>query len=159
MIAQIVAVNNTNTIGKNNKIPWHSTLDLKYFKSVTENSTVIMGRKTFESLGKPLKNRQNIVITSSEINNDDIIKCNSIENALKYSYNNNIFFIGGSRIYNESLKYCEKLFITRIDNNIIGDTFYNLIIDDFVLTNETNTNDVKSNLSLKFQIFERINNG
>ena len=159
MIAQIVAVNNTNTIGKNNKIPWYSSLDLKYFKSVTENSTVIMGRKTFESLGKPLKNRQNIVITSSEINNDDIIKCNSIENALKYSYNNNIFFIGGSRIYNESLKYCEKLFITRIDNNIIGDTFYNLTIDDFVLTNETNTNDVKSNLSLKFQIFERINNG
>jgi len=72
MIALIVALNNNNTIGLNNNIPWHSKEDLKYFKKITDNSTVIMGRKTFESIGKPLKNRQNFVVSSQKIFNNEI---------------------------------------------------------------------------------------
>ncbi len=155
MIALIVAVNNKNTIGKDNKIPWYSQEDLKYFKDKTLNSTVIMGRKTFESLKKPLINRENIVITSSFIENENIKQFKDIKTALKNCNNENIFFIGGSKIYNECIDYCDKLYITKINNDILGDVFFNVNINSFKLINETYKHDEKANLDLNFQTYER----
>jgi len=159
MIALIVALNNNNTIGLNNNIPWHSKEDLKYFKKITDNSTVIMGRKTFESIGKPLKNRQNFVVSSQKIFNNEIKIFNNIELAIKNIKTDNAFFIGGSKIYEESIKYCDKLFITKVNNDIIGDTFFNCCYNDFNLISENKMIDLQSNLNLNFKIYERIKNG
>lgn len=137
--AIISAVANNNVIGKNGQMPWHLSEDLKRFKSLTENHVVVMGQKTFESLGKPLPKRVNIVISndwsfnSPEGYPDDkgteVIVVRDIESALNSAeyYNDNdyeIFIIGGGTIYREMMKYCYRLYITRIFKDYDGDTFF-----------------------------------
>lgn len=128
MISLIVAISSNNIIGNNNEIPWKSKKDLKYFKNITEGGIVIMGRKTFESLNnKPLKNRKNIIITSNnEFKDENIEYFSSIERALDSLKNTNkdIFFIGGSRIYEDCIKYCDKLYITEICKFVSGNVTF-----------------------------------
>ena len=142
-IVIIAAVANNDVIGKDGKIPWHLSEDLIRFKSLTENHVVIMGQKTFESLGsKPLSNRFNIVITNDwdlktpeeypDGKGTDIKVVNSIEMALDAAeyYNDNdseIFVIGGGSIYHELMNYCCRLYITRIFKDFEGDTFFPVI--------------------------------
>jgi len=109
----IVAVNENLVIGKDNKLPWHSSEDLKYFKRITSNNVVIMGRKTYESIGKALPNRVNIVI-SNTTKFDDVITVNSFDEALNEAskYNKEIFVMGGASLYEQVLNDAEKLYIT-----------------------------------------------
>jgi len=127
MISLIVAIGKNNVIGKDNRIPWRLPADLAYFKKVTTGHTVIMGRKTFESIGKPLPNRRNVIISGNRnYSVDDCMVCHSIEDALKLSLNNNeeIFVIGGANVYCELLPYAQRLYITSVEEDFEGDTFF-----------------------------------
>lgn len=119
-IGIIAAISSNGVIGKDNKLPFYYPEDLKCFKQTTTNSTVIMGRKTFESIGKPLPNRRNIVITRSNINN---VECfSSIKEALDAAQQDNaIWFIGGERIYKEGMKYANIIKTTITPDIIDGD--------------------------------------
>jgi dihydrofolate reductase len=124
-IIVIVAVAKNNVIGKDNRMPWHNKEDLERFKSLTLNHTVIMGRKTFLSLPiKPLPRRENIVLSRNNFKFDNVIVKESLDEAINHSKNKMVFIIGGSSVYEESMKFANKLEITKIDKEYEGDTFF-----------------------------------
>jgi len=115
----LVAVSPEGIIGKNNTIPWHYSADLKRFKRLTTGNTVIMGRKTWESLPiKPLPNRRNIVITRSSIEEIDCFQ--SIDDALQ-TCEGDVWFIGGAGIYEEAMEKADLIDMTLVPDNITGD--------------------------------------
>ena len=119
----IAALNENRVIGKDGKLPWHISDDLKRFKSLTVGHTVLMGRKTYESIGKPLPNRRNVVITSGQIS--EIETYNSIEIALeRLKDEEKIFVIGGGTIYAQLLDKADCLYLTIVHNKIEGDTYF-----------------------------------
>ncbi|MEZ7884585.1 MAG: dihydrofolate reductase [Bacteroidales bacterium] len=122
----IVAVAKNNAIGKNNNLLWHIKEDLVYFKKTTLGATVVMGRKTFESIGKPLPGRRNVVVskTMNEIEGIEIFR--SIDQALgSCSSNEEVFIIGGGEIYKQSISLVQRIFLTIVDVNIPdADTFF-----------------------------------
>jgi dihydrofolate reductase len=122
MLSIIVAMDKNNVIGKNNDLPWHLPNDLKYFKGVTQNKTVVMGRKCFESIGRPLPNRKNIVLSRKPFIHDNVVWLPSVQDVLKL--NGDIFIIGGAQIYEQFLPYASKLYITKIEHEFDGDTFF-----------------------------------
>ena len=126
-ISIIVAIAENNAIGKDNKLLWHISDDLKRFKRITTGHTLIMGKKTFKSLpGGPLPDRKNIVI-SDDINDkfDGCIMAYSINDALdKCDDDKENFIIGGGTIYAQFLKYATKLYITRVHKSFDADTFF-----------------------------------
>lgn len=115
MIISIVAISQNFAIGKDGKIPWHYSSDLKFFKQTTTGNTVVMGRKTFESIGKPLPNRLNIVLSrSNEIENTIVLRSKSEVFKLADYLKNDIFIIGGANIYHEFADKIEKWIVTEI---------------------------------------------
>jgi dihydrofolate reductase len=128
MISLIVAASTNHAIGKNNQLLWHLPNDLKFFKNTTWASVVIMGRKTFESVNKPLPGRINIVITrQKDWNADQVIKVNDLETALDEARKTNckeIFIIGGGEIYRSSMQLADRIYLTRVHTIIDGDTFF-----------------------------------
>lgn len=133
ILAHMAAVSKNNVIGISNKLPWHIPEDLKYYKDKTEGKIIIMGRKTFESLGKPLPKRLNIVVTrSTDFQPKGTVVFNSVMQAINYSkqedmikkYGKEIFIIGGSEIFKQTLDMADRLYITRIDKDYEGDSFY-----------------------------------
>lgn len=125
MISIVAAKSKNNVIGINNTLPWHIPDDLKNFKMITTNGVIIMGRKTFESIGKPLPNRTNIVITRQN-QTFDCITTKSIEDAIKEGkkHKKEIFIIGGAEIYSQTINIADKIYITEIDIDINGDSFF-----------------------------------
>ena len=137
-------------IGKNNNLPWHIPEDLKTFKEITHNTTVIMGRKTYESIPakfRPLPNRNNIVISRS-FKDEKVDVCSSIEEGIKMaeSYGKEIFVIGGSTIYQQTLPLANKLFVSYIKEKYEGD----------VLFPEFNLNDWEVEYKKNFNEFEFV---
>jgi dihydrofolate reductase len=129
-ISIVVAVSLNNSIGKNNQLPWHLPLDLKFFKKTTQGGTVIMGRKTFESIGKPLPNRRNIVISSQKKNIAGVEVTNSLEAAIALSKDNNpneIFIIGGGQIYEQALPIANRIYLTKVNTFIDGEVFFPML--------------------------------
>ena len=123
----IAAVDKNLAIGKNGKIPWHIREDLQYFKKNTLNTTVIMGRATFDSIGKPLPDRNNIVMTKSPSNRKGVIEVSDVKSALKEAekISKKISIIGGESIYKEFMPIANKLLLTEIDIVIEeADTFF-----------------------------------
>ena len=143
----IAAVANNNIIGNKGSIPWHSKEDFKHFKETTFGYPILMGRKTFESIGKPLKGRLNIIITRNKnfvFEHDDVIIFNGLKSAVDYCENNNFkkaFIIGGSEIYNQSLSFSDKLLISRMKVNVEGDTFFPNIEKDWKVIKSDDFND------------------
>jgi dihydrofolate reductase len=129
----IVAYSNTGAIGKDNKLLWKLKDDMKFFKEMTTGNTVIMGRKTYESIGKALPNRTNIVITRQ--NNylaDNCIVVNSLDEAIRKVYRNQkVFIIGGGEIYRQGLEIADKVYATQVDCDLEGDTYFETLSDDF----------------------------
>jgi len=124
MIKIIAAISKNRVLGNDNKLIWSLPNDLKRFKKLTTNNTVVMGRKTYESIGRPLPNRRNIVITRDENYHDDNIEVvNSIEEALLLC-NNDCFIIGGGQIYQQTLDLAEKIYLTIVDEEFEGDAFF-----------------------------------
>ncbi len=122
----IVAMGKNRVIGVGNELPWHLPADLKYFKAITMGKPIIMGRKTFESIGRPLPGRQNIVITRNEDWYYDSVECaSSIEEAQTLAVGvNEIMIIGGAQIYEAALSFCDRLYITEVDIDKQGDAYF-----------------------------------
>jgi len=125
----IAAVAENDVIGKDGEIPWHIPEDLEHFKEKTTGHTVVMGRKTFESLPdsfKPLPNRQNIVLTRSDFSpeNESVNIANSLEEAWKKSENERVFIIGGAGVYKQCMEEADKMILTEIKEEYEGDTFF-----------------------------------
>jgi dihydrofolate reductase len=122
----IVAMTVNRVIGQNNKLPWHLSEDLKLFKKLTLNKTVIMGRKTYQSIGKPLPNRNNIVISQNHLQFPGVAICKNLEQALDKAEEFGVpaFFIGGSEIYRIALYIADYLYVSWIKTEYPGDTFF-----------------------------------
>jgi len=127
MITIIAAIANNNVLGKDNQLIWHIPADLKRFKKETSGHHIIMGRKTYESLGKPLPNRINVVISKNP-NYPVPAECmvvDSLDAALKLAeHDTNPFIIGGAQIYAEAIKIADKLDLTHVHHNFEGDVFF-----------------------------------
>ncbi len=127
MISIICAIGKNNEIGFQNKLLWDIPDDMKHFKDITMGHTVVMGQKTFKSIGKPLPNRHNIIVTL-----DKNFKANgceikySLEDVLKEGKNKSeeVFIIGGGQIYKQSIPYADKLYLTLVDDSPEADTFF-----------------------------------
>lgn len=125
-VSMIAAVGKNLELGKNNDLIWHFKEDMKFFKDTTMGHTVVMGRKTFESLPKALPGRKNIVISSNaEYQAQGATVVTSVEEALQIADNEEIFVIGGGKIYAEFLPYADKLYLTEIDADCAdADTYF-----------------------------------
>ena len=125
-VSMIAAMANGRVIGKDNKMPWHLPEELQYFKRVTMGKPVVMGRKTFESIGRPLPGRQNIVISTNQsliIEGVDVV--HSIDQAITVAGScDELMVIGGARLYQQMLPLAETLYVTDIDLDIAGDAFF-----------------------------------
>ncbi len=139
MINIIVATSKNNQIGINNQLPWHISEDLKYFRKTTSGKTVLMGRKTFESIGRPLPNRKNIVLTRDlNFTAEGVSVIHSLDEALEIcKAEENIFIIGGGEIYTLFLPYADYLYITLVDKVIDGDTSFPEYDDQFKMIQST----------------------
>lgn len=161
-IAQIVAISRNFAIGKNNQLPWHLPADLQHFKRLTSGGIVIMGRKTFESIGKPLPNRTSIVITQNvdyQADFDNVIVVHSLDNAIALGKNlavekslDTLWIIGGEQIFRQALPISDRLEITHIDIEIDdADAFFPAIPNVFAKTsNNPPQIDEKSGLGYEF---------
>ncbi len=131
MLSIIAAVSDNNVIGKNNKLIWHLPKDLKHFKNLTMDHTIIMGRKTFESLGKILPNRKHIILTKDKdykIEDEHVQIVNDIEKLNDYiNPNEENFVIGGAIIYKQLFQKTDKMYITKIHENFAGDAYFPII--------------------------------
>lgn len=129
MVIIIAAIAKNNALGKDNQLIWHLPADLKRFKSITLGQTVVMGRKTFESLGKPLPNRKNIVITRNRnFKKEGVTMVNSLEEALAISKEKeNIYILGGAEIYSQAFPLADLLDLTLIHEHFEADTFFPVI--------------------------------
>ncbi len=154
MISIIVAIAENNAIGYKNELLCRIPSDLKRFKEKTSGKTVIMGRKTFESLPKLLPNRKHIVISkNAEFQNPDIIVENDISKlAEKYKDSEEeVFIIGGAEIYNYFLPYCKNFYLTRVYKNFEADKFFNPDFSEFKLIY---TSEVLKENDIEFQYFD-----
>ena len=127
MAIKIIAALSTNrVIGNKGKIPWFIKGELKRFKDITISHNVVMGRKTYESIGKILEGRRNIIITKNkDFKADGAIVVNSYDAALKECQSNkDIFIIGGSKVYEAALNSCDYLYLTLINKSFSGDTYF-----------------------------------
>lgn len=159
MITIIAAIAKNNALGKDNQLIWHLPADLKRFKKVTLNHHIIMGRKTYESLGKPLPNRTTIIITRNKnfIAEDSII-VNSLKEAIEAAKSDtNPYILGGAEIYAQAIKIADKLDITFVHHTFDADAFFPEI--DLTIwkevTREDLNSDEKNKYNYSFVSFER----
>ncbi len=122
-LAIIAAVSKNRIIGYKGKLPWHISEDLKRFKKLTTGNTVLMGRKTFESIGKSLPNRRNVVLSSKQIPGIETFP--TLAQALEaLEKEEKVFVIGGGELFMQLIDHADELFLTLVDQTIIGDTFF-----------------------------------
>lgn len=129
MLSLIVAIAENNVIGKDNKLIWHISEDLKRFKSITSGNTMLMGRKTFESLPGILPNRKHIIVTHDDkytVDSDKVSIINDLNSFIKIHEKSDeeIFVIGGAEIYKQVLPHCNKLYLTKVHKSFEGDTYF-----------------------------------
>ena len=155
-VSLIVAVAENNAIGKNNQLLWHLPNDLKFFKNTTWGMPVIMGRKTFEAVNKPLPGRFNIVISrQTDWKAEGTIAATDLNDALQKAAATNcneIFVIGGGEIYKQSMEIADKIYITRVHATLDGDTFFPEIDTDKweLVFEEFHTKDEKHDYDFTF---------
>jgi dihydrofolate reductase len=150
-ISLIVAMSANRVIGRDNKMPWHLSADLKRFRAITMNAPILMGRKTFESIGKPLIGRVNMILSkNSSYKPEGCLIFNSLETALKtaQNYGEELFIIGGSELYKTTLPLAQRLYLTDIEAQFDGDTFFPKI--DFNDWNEIACERVKDDEKVDF---------
>jgi dihydrofolate reductase len=124
-ISIVVAISENRAIGKDNKLLWRLPADLKHFKEITTGHTIIMGRKTFESVGRPLPNRRNIIITRQPLFIEGCEVVNSIDTALALcAEEDEVFIVGGAEIYRQSLHLTNRIYLTVVHKEFEGDSFF-----------------------------------
>ena len=161
IVSIVVATGKNGEIGKDNRLLWHLPADMKYFKNLTTGHPIIMGRHTYDSIGKPLPNRRNIVITRQKnllIEGVDVV--NSLEDAIELVKDApEIMVIGGADVYKQALPLTKRIYITRVDTEPDADRFFpELNADDWnIHVNISNPADDKNIYSMTFQMLERKN--
>ncbi len=162
ILSLLVAADENNVIGKNNQLPWHLPSDLRYFKNTTWGMPVLMGRKTFESIGKPLPGRQSIVITrNKEWKYEGVEVVHSLEDAIKKAEVlgvKEIFVIGGAEIFQAAFPQAQRLYLTRIHHSFNGDVFFTGMKEGEwkQVKNRFCSADEKNAYDHSFQVWERI---
>ena len=161
LISLIAAVSENGVIGKDNKLPWHLPADLQFFKKTTINHPIIMGRKNFESIGRALPGRTNIILTRNQNFKvpEGCIKVHELKAAFdiaEKTATNECFVIGGTEIYKEALPFCQKLYITRVHGIFEGDVFMPEFGNEFRRVScETHFKDEKNKWDYDFEVLER----
>jgi dihydrofolate reductase len=158
IVSQIAAMSENHVIGKDNQLLWHMPNDLKHFKNTTSGHTVIMGRKTFDSVGKPLPKRRNIIITRQHITIEGCEVVNSIEAALALCKDEDeVFIVGGAHIYQQSLHLTDRIYLTIIHHQFEGDSFFPEISKNEwkEVSHESHPADDKNAFPYSFVTYER----
>lgn len=127
MISLIVAMDQNRLIGKDNTLPWHLPADLQYFKKVTMGKPIVMGRKTFDSIGRVLPGRENVIVTRNRsYTNDNCTVLYSVDEVKQFAEasEQEVFIIGGAEIFKEILPVADRLYITEIQESFEGDTYF-----------------------------------
>ncbi|MBO9129348.1 dihydrofolate reductase [Bacillus sp. 165] len=156
MISLIWAMDDNCTIGKNNDLPWRLPADLGYFKKVTYGHPVVMGRKTYESIGKPLPGRENIVVTrNKEYQPEGVTVVHSLEEV--QAQEKDVFVIGGAQLYKQALPLADRLYVTHIHEVFEGDTYFPQFEKEEwqVITQEQGIRDEKNPYDYEFVVYER----
>ena len=161
MINVIVAKASNNVIGAKNELIWHLPNDLKHFKNLTSGHPIIMGRKTFESLGRPLPNRTNIVITRDKNwQGENVEKEFSLEKAIESAkkINEDIYIIGGGNIYKQAMEFADVLYITEVHHEFEGDTYFPEIDEEIweEVDRENFMKDEKHSYAYSYVTYKRI---
>ncbi len=161
ILSLLVAASENDVIGKDNQLPWHLPNDLKYFKNQTWGMPILMGRKTFESIGKPLQGRKSIVITRNpDWRHEGVAVVHSVEAAIEKAKEygaKEVFVIGGAEIFNTAFEQANRIYLTRVHHRFEGDAFFpevpvatwNLVQSRFCQADEKNA------YSHTFQVWER----
>jgi dihydrofolate reductase len=159
-ISLIVAMAQNRVIGRDNKMPWHLSADLKRFRAITMNCPILMGRKTFESIGRPLDGRANLILSKQE--NYQPQGCHvfqSLESALETAktLGDELFIIGGATLYEITLPLAQRLYLTQIQTEFDGDTFFpEFNLNDWnEIACEQIDNDEKADFSYRFLTLEK----
>ncbi len=161
MLSIIVAKAKNNVIGKNNELIWHLPKDLKRFKELTTGHTIIMGRKTFESLGRVLPNRKHIIFTQNpdfKVNDENVEIVHSMLQIQEYIEDEEEHFvIGGAMIYNLLMPYVTKMYVTQIEKEFEGDAFFPRIDENIweVIEKSEVMEDVNSHLKYEYITYKR----
>ncbi len=161
IISTIVAIAHNNVIGHENDIPWYLPADLQHFKKITLNHHIIMGRNCYESIGKPLPKRTNIIVTrDAYFMSSNCIITRSIDEALHIAHGNGedeVFIIGGGQIYEQTKDLWQRIYLTEVDLVVEGDVFFPKInFDEWQLTSEvSHTKDEKNEFDYVFKVLDR----
>jgi dihydrofolate reductase len=132
----IAAMALNRVIGNGNQIPWHLPEDFKWFKATTTGHVIVMGRKTFESIGKPLPQRETVVLSRSAWSFPGVKTISSLDDLPAVAGDRQVFICGGAQIYAEALPQCSELFLTLVKREVAGDAFFPKFEDQFELAEE-----------------------
>lgn len=159
MLSLITAMDKNRLIGNGAKIPWHLPADFAYFKETTTGHPIIMGRATFESIGRPLPGRKNIVLTRGDFSHEGVEVAHSFDEARALAKNDDeAFVIGGAQVYAQALPLADRLYITFVDGDFTGDIFFPEV--DWKewreVKSEKREADEKNPHAMRFTVFERV---
>jgi dihydrofolate reductase len=132
----IAAMSLNRVIGAGNQIPWHLPEDFQWFKQTTTDHVVVMGRKTFESIGRPLPNRETVVLSRSDFRHPGVKTIRSLEELPALAGDRQVFICGGAQVYEQALPQCAELLLTLVQREVAGDTFFPKFEDQFDLADE-----------------------
>lgn len=160
LISAIVAVSSNNVIGRDGHLPWHLSADLKRFKTITTGHSIILGRKNYEDIGRPLPNRTNYVLTrNASFEAPGCIVCASLEAALEAARaagETECFIIGGAAVYREAMPLVQKLYFTRVESDVDGDVFFPEWGEGWSMESEEPfPADEKNDFATTFQVWSR----
>ena len=163
-IALIVAMAENRVIGRDGGMPWHLPQDLKFFKQTTMGKPMIMGRRTFESIGKPLPGRTTIVVTRSDMDIPGVTICRSIADALDEGLRvavasgaDEVMVVGGGQIYADTMAMADRIYLTRIGMAVDGDTWFpELASDKWSLVQNVPAKTEGEEPALTFQTFDKV---
>lgn len=162
IISLIVIADEKNGIGRNNGLLCHLPADLRYFKNTTTGHHIVMGRRTFESVGRPLPNRVNMVITrDTELELEGCVVCQSLDEAINIAEvhkETELFITGGGSIYEQAMQLADKIYLTRIHAVLEADTFFPLLQENQwkLVMDEFHTKDEKNSYDYSFRVYNRI---
>ncbi|MFX3616988.1 MAG: dihydrofolate reductase [Sporolactobacillus sp.] len=160
MISFLLAMDRNQLIGCGNKLPWHLPEDLRYFKQKTLGHSVVMGRKTFESIGKPLPGRRNVILsTQTDLTLPGVEVLHSVQDLIQsgISFGSECFVIGGAGVFDALMTYADRLYLTRIDAEFEGDVYFRSFIEEqWRLTSQTKgILDAENKYPHTFEVYER----
>ena len=158
MISLLVAHDPDHVIGKNNELPWHIPEDLAYFKKMSMGKAMVMGRKTFESIGRPLPGRLNIIVTRNEAYTaEGAVVVHDLQGAIAkgQTFSDEVMIIGGAEIFKTTMEIADRLYITYIQQKFEGDTFFPQYGPEWELTSTSENHITEDGIGYSFRVYER----